>query len=307
MIEKTTQGYLCVITAAVMWASSGTAGKSLFLSGMTPLELVQARITLASLLMALGLAWWAPLQLRIKLRDLGYVTLLGGLAMAIVQFTYLFSISKIQVMAAILIQYTAPIFVATYSVVFWGERPTLFKMLALILSLIGCYLVVGAYDLELLHMNRIGIMAALCSAVTFAVYTLGGERLMHRYPPWTVVFYSMFFAAVTWNVVQPPLIFARSPHTAAEWALVLYIVLFGTIAAFSLFFVGVNHIRSTRASIVSTLEPISAGIIAYILLGEALASLQLFGAVLVIGAVVLLQIDREQSELTPESIRSAES
>lgn len=302
---KTTLGYLCVVAAAVMWASSGTAGKGLFLAGMTPFELVQVRVTLASLVMALVLGILAPTQLRIRRRDAVYMLLLGGLVTAAVQFTYLFSISKIQVVAAILIQYTAPILVAAYSVLFWGERFTISKALAVVLALIGCYLVVGAYNVDLLHMNRLGIFSAVCSAFLFAVYTLVGERMMHRYPPWTIVFYSMLFAAVTWNVVQPPLEFLRSSHTAVEWGLILYIVLFGTVAAFGLFFTGVNHIRSTRASITSTLEPISAGFIAFVFLGESLAPLQIFGAVLVIAAIVLLQVEREQSELTPELVRSA--
>lgn len=287
-----------------MWASSGTAGKGLFVAGMTPFELVQARVTLASLVMALGLFAFAPAQLRIRLRDAAYMLLLGGLVMATVQFTYFYAISKIQVVAAILIQYTAPILVAVYSVLFWGERLTIYKALALALSLVGCYLVVGAYNLELFHMNRVGIIAAVGSAVSFAAYTLIGERMMHRYPPWTVVFYAMLFASVTWNVVQPPLEFLRSSHSPLEWGLIMYVVLFGTMAAFGLFFVGVSHIRSTRATITSTLEPISAGFLAFIFLGEALAPLQIFGAMLVIAAIVLLQVEREQTELSPELIRA---
>lgn len=304
MIRKSSKGYLYVIGAAVMWASSGTAGKGLFLAGMTPFELVQLRVTLASLVMALGLGILAPGRLRIQLRDAGHMLLLGGLVMAMVQFTYFFAISKIQVVAAILIQYTAPVLVAVYSLLFWGERLTMYKALALALSLVGCYLVVGAYNLEILHMNRVGIIAAVCSAVSFAAYTLMGERMMHRYPPWTVTFYAMLFASVTWNVVHPPLEFLRSSHTMLEWGLILYIVLFGTMAAFGLFFVGVNHIRSTRATITSTLEPISAGFIAFIFLGEALEPLQILGAVLVLAAIVLLQVEREQTELSPELIRN---
>lgn len=303
MIEKASKGYLCVITAAVMWASSGTAGKGLFLAGMTPFELVQLRVTLASAVMAIVLGLLAPGQLRIRVRDIGYFLLLGGMVMAVVQFTYFFAISKIQVVAAILIQYTAPVLVAVYSVLFWSERLTRYKILALTLSLVGCYFVVGAYNLELLHMNRVGVIAAIGASISFAAYTLIGERMMHRYTPWTVVFYAMLFASVTWNVVQPPLEFLRVSHSVLEWSLILYIVLFGTMAAFGLFFVGVNHIRSTRATITSTLEPISAGFIAYVFLGEALESLQILGGVLVIGAIVLLQVEREQMELSPEVIR----
>ncbi|MCG6946841.1 MAG: DMT family transporter, partial [Deltaproteobacteria bacterium] len=76
---------------------------------------------------------------------------------------------------------------------------------------------------------------------------------------------------------------------------------------FGLYFVGINHIRSTRASITATLEPISAGFIAYLFLGEILEPLQMLGGVLVITAIVLLQLQSEQDELTPELIRTQQA
>jgi drug/metabolite transporter (DMT)-like permease len=78
----------------------------------------------------------------------------------------------------------------------------------------------------------------------------------------------------------------------------------GTAIPFGLYFVGINYIRSTRASITATLEPISAGFIAYLFLGEILEPLQILGGVLVITAIVLLQLQSEQDELTPELIRA---
>ncbi len=81
----------------------------------------------------------------------------------------------------------------------------------------------------------------------------------------------------------------------------------GTAIPFGLYFVGINYIRSTRASITATLEPISAGFIAYLFLGEILEPLQILGGVLVIAAIVLLQLQSEQDELTPELIRAQAS
>ncbi len=74
-------------------------------------------------------------------------------------------------------------------------------------------------------------------------------------------------------------------------------------AAFGLYFVGISYVRSTRAIITATLEPISAGIMAYFLLGEKLESLQLLGTALVLGAITMLQLNREQDALSPELIR----
>jgi drug/metabolite transporter (DMT)-like permease len=67
---------------------------------------------------------------------------------------------------------------------------------------------------------------------------------------------------------------------------------------------GINYIRSTRASITATLEPISAGFIAYLFLGETLEPFQVLGGILVITAIVVLQSQSEKDELTPELIRA---
>ncbi|MGO9123237.1 MAG: DMT family transporter [Desulfomonilaceae bacterium] len=297
-------GYLSVIAAGILWASSGTASKALFLGGMTPFELVQARVTIAAIFFALSLRLFAKRLLSVRLQDLGYFLVLGGVGLALVQVTYLYTISKMQVAAAILIQYTSPILVAAYSICFWAERLTVLKVVALFLSLFGCYLVVGGYNLELLTLNREGAVTGSASAALFAMYSLLGERIMYRYQPWTVVFYALVFAGITWNIFQPPFHFLYAGYTWVQWMYMLYIAVFGTIIPFGLFFVGVNHIRSTRATITSTIEPISAGFIAFFFLGETLDLLQILGGGLVITAIVLLQVQTEKDELTPALVRA---
>lgn len=300
----TARGYVSVIAAAVMWASSGTASKALFIGGVTPFQLVQTRITLSCALLGLILGLFARNLLKIRLSDAFYFCMLGGVGLALVQASYLYTISKMPVAAAILIQYTSPFMVAVYSFCLWGERLTAAKAVALFLSLLGCYLVAGGYNLDLLRMNLEGTLTGLASAALFATYSLLGERGMHRYAPWTVTFYAFLFASLTWNIFQPPLHFIYAGYSGTQWAYMLYITTVGTLLPFGLFFVGVNYIRSTRATISSTAEPISAAFMAYVLLGETLAPLQLCGGALVIVAIVALQLQKEKSDLAPATIRS---
>jgi len=304
MSPNPVSGYLCVVGAALLWASSGVAGKSLFAGGVTPSELVQIRVTVSTFLLAVAFCVYNRGLFRIRARDLLYFFLLGGVAMALVQITYFYAVSKIQVAAAILLQYTAPVLVAFYAVRFWNERLTLTKFFSLLFSLAGCYLVVGGYDMDLLRMNSAGIASALGSAVCFAACTLLGEKGMHRYGPWTVLFYAFFFAALSWHLFYPPFRYLRAGYTLGQWGWMLYISVMGTVVPFALFFLGVNLIRSTRASITATLEPISAGLLAYLFLGEGLAPLQVVGGGMVLGAVVLLQLKREQDVLAPAVIRA---
>ena len=84
----------------------------------------------------------------------------------------------------------------------------------------------------------------------------------------------------------------------------LWIVVIGTVAPFGLYFVGINYIRSTRAMITATMEPISAGLLAFVFLGEVLEWLQLLGAGLVVVAIAILQIQREDEVSSPQRVRS---
>jgi len=127
---------------------------------------------------------------------------------------------------------------------------------------------------------------------------------MHRYSPWTVLFYALLFSTIPWYIFYPPFHYLVAGFTWSQWTGLLYIAFLGTAVPFGLYFVGINYIRSTRASITATLEPISAGFIAYLFLGETLEPFQVLGGILVITAIVVLQLRSEKDELAPELIRA---
>lgn len=297
-------GYACAVGAALLWASCGTAGKFLFHKGMSPLVLVQTRVTLASLVTAAILAVWKPSLLRIRPRDTVTFIILGAVFMALMQLSYFMAISKMQVAPAILIQYLAPVIVACISMIFWKEKVTAKKLVSILLSLAGCYLVVGGWSVDTRGMNGAGLLWALLAAGAYAATTLMGEKAMHRYNPLTTLTYSFLFSALTLNFAISPLEIFSMSLTPLQWAVTGYIVLFGTIAPFGLYLLGINHIRSTRTVITATLEPAAAALIAFLILGETLSAAQLTGGLFVIGAIVLLQLEREHDELSPDTIRA---
>ncbi|OQY60555.1 MAG: hypothetical protein B6245_00970 [Desulfobacteraceae bacterium 4572_88] len=119
-----------------------------------------------------------------------------------------------------------------------------------------------------------------------------------------MLFFAMFVGALTWNIFRPPLEAFTHSYSLVQWGWILYIGILGTLLPFGLFLEGVNLIRSARASITATLEPITAGIISYFFLDEVMEPLQLGGGVLVIASVVLLQVRQEYDDKAPAFIRS---
>jgi drug/metabolite transporter (DMT)-like permease len=297
-------GYLFVVLAAICWASGASASKFLFNSGISPFQLVQLRITTAVVFLFLWLLCRHRPLFKIERRDAVYFLLLGTFGMAAINITYLYAISKLNVAAALILEYLAPVIIAIYTVVFQRERLNAWTALAILAAVVGCYLVVGAYNLNLLQLNMAGILSGLGAACAFAWWSVHGEYGMHRYNPWTVLFYALLVAAGEWNLLHPPLEAFRHAYAPATWGWIVFVAVVGAILPFGLYYEGINRIRATRASITSTLEPIVAGILSFLFLGEAMAPLQISGGLLVIAAIILLQLKQEHDEKAPAVIRA---
>jgi drug/metabolite transporter (DMT)-like permease len=290
--QRAGRGYLYVSLAAVLFAISGTSSKFLFNSGITPYQLIQMRTTVAFAGLLIWLCLRHPALLKMSIKDLAYFLALGVFGIGSAQFLYLFAISKINVAAAILLHYTGPVFVALYVVFVQRRKIDIVSILAIFGTLAGCFLVVGAYNLQVLALNRIGIISGLLAAVAFAIYSVLSEYGMRKYTPWTVLLYGMLFAAIMWNVLHPPLEALLHRYSPVQWGWIFFIGICGTIFPFGLYFEGIKRIRSTHASITATLEPISAGVIAAIFLGEVMAPLQIMGGLIVIGSIIMLQLKK---------------
>jgi len=286
------KGYILVAMAAVLFAISGVCAKALFNAGITAYQLIQLRTTLAFVGLIIWMGIINPAQLKISPKDLPYFISLGVFGIGSAQFFYLFAISKINVAAAILLHYTGPVFVALYTAMIQKQKIGSITSMTIVGTLIGSYLVVGAYNLEMLSLNRMGIIGGLLAALSFAAYSILSAYGMRKYTPWTVVLYGMFFAALMWHILFPPMGAFRQAYSPVQWVWILFIGLGGTIVPFGLYFEGIKRIKPTHASITATLEPIAAGVVAAFFLGEQMAALQIFGGLLVVVSIIRLQMNR---------------
>ncbi len=281
--------------------------KSLFNIGLPPAELVLIRLTLATLTLLLILLFFDRKSIIISPKDLGYFGLLGIAGVAGMQFTYYYTISKIHVGPAILIQYIQPVWVSIYAFFFQREPLSKGKVASLLLAVLGCYFAVGGYQFDLLRLNKVGIAGGVASSLFFTFYALYGEKGLKKYNSWTLTLYGFGFGAVFYWIIISPMKFITGGYSLKMWLAFIYIAIFSTLLPFGFYFKGVERIRATRASITATWEPVVAGFAAFIVLGEVLYPLQILGGIAVIVAVALLQIGREKvAPSTPLEIRLKE-
>ena len=259
-----------------------------------PLILSQTRTTF-SLLVLLPLLVAAKGWQRIKLpaRDLAYCFLLGTLGVAVSNYFYYVAIQRTNVATAIIVQYTAPVWVLFYVVARGQQKLSPQKVIAVALAVAGIALVIGIRttrgDGQTLRLDTYGILAALLASFSFAFYNVSGHRILARYDRWRVLVWTLTAASAFWLVVNPPWKIVDAHYAPAQWLFLFVFSMISVLGAFSLYFLGLQYLEPTRAIIASCLEPVFSILLAALLLGELLRPIQTLGIIFVLAAIVIVQ------------------
>lgn len=279
-----------------MLGRAAFTGRLPFLGTVTsidPLILSQTRTTF-SLLVLLPLLVGLGGRNRIALpgRDLAYCLVLGILGVAVSNYFYYVAIQRTNVATAIILQYTAPVWVLLYVVARGQQKLSLQKVCAVAIAIAGIALViglVGGYSGATLHLDSYGLVAALLASFSFAFYNVGGHRILARYDRWRVLVWTLTSAAGFWLVINPPWKIAAAHYQPAQWIFLFVFSMLSVLAAFSLYFLGLQHLEPTRAIIASCLEPVFSIVLAALLLGEIVHAMQAVGILFVLAAIVIVQ------------------
>ena len=293
---KSLKGYIFILLATIFWGISATIAKFLFTHEIETLILVQTRTTFSALLMLLFFLIFKRHLLYIRLKDFYMFMLVGIIGVAGSNFTYYFTIQQTNVATAILIQYMAPLLVLIYAAVSKEENLSWVKIIAALISISGCYLAVTGKDLSILNLSRLGLLTGVASAFCWAFTNVSLRRVLKHYTVWTVLVYSFISAAVFWLFFNSPSTIFQQHYSAQTWWTFVGFALISVLIPHSLYFNGLRHITASRAIITGTFEPIVAIVTSFLFLNAILTTIQVFGAVLVIIAILFLQMKREPSE-----------
>lgn len=288
-ISSKWRGLLFVVLAATLWGASGSVTKHVFNQQVSPFDLTSIRLFFSFVVLFLYLAATNRPLLRISLSDIPYFLIFGFFGVAILQFTYLFTISQTNVATAVFLEYLAPALAALYGMVFLRERPHYFKVIALFLAVCGGVFIVNGSPGGGLTVNRAGLISGLASAAAFAFYSIYSKKGLARHNPLTVLTYGLLAGSLWWSFYLPPWQ-AMAGHSLTNWLFFMYIVIFATILPYGFFILSLKHLDPVKAGIISTLEPVIAGVVAWLFLHETLFPLQILGGALVIAAVIMVQI-----------------
>lgn len=296
---RTALGYGLVVAAVTLWSLNASVARTLLDDGLSAARLSQLRSLGAWLLLVALVATLRPALLRVERSHVPQLAFLGIAGFAAVYATYFVAIERLQIGVALTLEYLAPLLLLGYLWLVLGRRlaPGLWGAMAL--SLVGCFLVVRAYDPG--SLDALGIAAGIGAAVSYAIYLAGSERAGRIHEPATTLVWAFGFASLFWLVVQPPWSFPfEQLENGDDLLLAGFVIVGGTLVPFGCMVTALRHVPAARAAIVATLEPVLSALFAFLIHDEGLAAIQVAGGLMVLAGVVWVQAQRP--DIAAESV-----
>ena len=285
---KEVYGYFLIVSASIMWGTMGIFGKLAFEYGINPVTLTALRIFISSITMLISIILLKRNLLKIKKKDVPQLLVFAILAVALQRIAYFYTVDLTTATIAAVLFYTYPIFVTVHASLFLKEKLTFSIILAIVLTFSGVAFVVKAYEAAWLNANLLGLAFGMLTSLLFALYFLMTKKLRNSYTSWTLLLYGDGLGAIA---LTPALCFSFSEivsYPQQLWLLILVIGLFPSLTAYLLFSYALKYVESSKGSILSVIEPLSAAIFSVTILGERFEPLQIVGVALVLVGIVLL-------------------
>jgi drug/metabolite transporter (DMT)-like permease len=295
-------GYVYALLAAFLFGANGSVSKVIIQAGFSAMQLTQMRVLGAALISGLVLLIIDKKSFRLPPKQWPVVVVLGVVGVAMLQVTYALAIELLPVGIALLLEYLAVLLVALVAFFVFKEKVRLRLWVAIAFVMAGLVVVAEIWASTL---NPVGVMWGLLAAITLATYFLVGEKQLKTISPLALAFWTMTIAAVFWLpfsgwweldassfTTLAPL--GSEPDSAMVplWALLAWNVVLGSFAPFLLSLSALKRLSATAAGILATSEIAFAFVTAWLWLQESLSLLQVVGASIVLGGIVIAQTAR---------------
>ncbi len=275
-------GYLLILAAASLWALLGPVSRFSLEAGLSPLEVAFWRALFGGLFFLLHAAKADALRIASAKDGLAFA-LFGAVSLGGFFASYQYAVKTGGAALASVLLYTAPAWVAVFSRCLFGESVSLMKAAAIGLSLAGVCCVSFSGGAVTTGAALPGVVFGLISGLLYATHYIMTKKYLTRYTAFTLYAYWLLFGALS---LLPFISF--SAKTAWDWGPLVLLGLVCTYGAYSAYCAGIRLLEPTRAAVVATLEPVLATLVAWWWWGEAFTPAGWAGAVLIIGAVLLM-------------------
>ncbi len=300
---KAHRAELALALGASFFAFNGVIAKLVLEGGLSPYRLTEIRATGGFIAIFIYLLIKAPKSLLAKKRDLPALIAFGLFGVAAVQIFYFISISKLHVSIALIVEFTSPIWISLWLKFVRKKSVSPLMWWGLSVGFIGLILLAQVW--QGMTLNIIGLIAALIDAFAMTVYFLLGESIGKKRSTEVMMAWGLGVTALTFAIFLPwwnfPFSFFNKQlylhgrfagHHLPGWALILWVIICGTVIPYFLTLTGLKGLNASTSSVLGMLEPIFAGIFAWWWLAESFSAVQLLGAAVILVGIYLADRSR---------------
>ena len=281
-----------------MWGLMGYFTREMGERGFDSFGVILVRCLTGGVFFAIAIILSDPGRFLIKLRDLWVFFGCGICSLLFFNACYFQAINMLSLSAAAILLYTAPCFVILLSALLFSERLNGIKLTAMLMAFAGCCFTSGITG----GMGSVSIPALLCglgAGFGYALYSIFSKLALQRgYDSLTINFYSCVLAfagsGLLWGFREPVALAFTGENTG--FCLVLGLVSF--FLPYLLYTMGLSRMEAGRASVMASIEPVVATVVGCFVYNESLSIQALFGIVLVLSAIVLLNLKSADKPIT---------
>lgn len=277
-----------VLASGILWGLISIFVRALSAAGLSSLQITTVRMVVGAAGMLLVLLMRDRSKLRIAPKDIWMFFGTGVVSVVFFNLCYITTMQRSEVSIAVVLLYTSPIFVMLMSALFFKERITRRKFIALAMTMAGSVCVAGLLGGGV-RLSWGVLLTGLGSGFFYAAYSIFGRVALKKYDTMTVTFYTFLVAAVCTLPFSGPGKLASVAFAApANLLWCLGIGFFCTILPYLCYSAGLAYMEASRAAILATVEPLVGALLGIFAYHESAGPVKLMGMALIFAALVLL-------------------
>lgn len=303
--KRPTLGAIYAVSGALLFGINASTSKVIMATGVEGSQIVLFRSFATAAIAAVILLFTRRSAFRVKRSEWPKLLGFGIVGVALMQWAYSMAVANLQVGIALLIEYTAIVWVPIVAMVLFKEKVRGRIWFGVALVLAGLVVV---SNLSLDGLNLVGVGFAFMASITLTVYFIMGERTQMSRDSMSTLFYTMAISVVFWLIFSPWWNFDWSSYGVAvsldgnladvslpAWVLLVWLGVMGSFVPMMLSYKALTHLSATGVGIASTSETVFAFVFGLLWLGEIITLNQLLGGLLVIAGIVVSQTARKTS------------
>ena len=217
------------------------------------------------------------------------IIIYGLAGMMLCQYSYFQTIEWSNAGTATVIQYLGPALIVVWVCLQTKRLPEKKEVLGVILAVTGIFLIATHGNPTPLALSQKALIMGLISAVSVVIYTIKPARMQAEFDTPLILAWGMLIGGTALTIAFRPrnnkVIFDGETFTALA-----FIILFGTMAGFSMYMTGVKMIGSVKASLYSCVEPVASMVLTAVWMKVSFTTPDLIGTAFVIATIIILAL-----------------